>query len=269
MQYTPDDHVFAICAYKESEFLETCVLSLRQQSIPARMIMCTATPNDHISAIAEKYEIPLFINRGPHGIAEDWNFAMACAEGRLLTLAHQDDVYDPDYLRRMLAAVNGAKRPLIAFSDYYEVRNGEKVYSDRDRLLKIKEIALIPLRPRIFQSSVWMRRRVLSTCDPICCPSVTFVRENLPEVVFEAHFKSCLDWQAWEKLSRLPGSFCYVHEPLMGHRIHAGSATTEIIGDDLGRSSEDLEMYEKFWPKPIARLINRFYAAGQKSNALK
>ena len=66
----------------------------------------------------------------------------------------------------------------------------------------------------------------------------------------------------------MKGSFCYVHEPLMGHRIHEESTTTQVIGDDNGRSAEDLEMYMKFWPKPIARWINRAYSAGQDSNKM-
>ena len=268
MSFTASDHVFALCAYKESPYLEACITSLRRQSISSRIIICTATPNNLISAVADKYDIPLFVNQGPHGIAEDWNFAYAQAKASLVTLAHQDDVYDPDYLKKILDEVNRAKKPLIAFTDYYELRNDRKVYAGENRNLRIKEIALIPLRPRACQASRWVRRRSLSLCDPICCPAVTFVKDNLPEVVFESHFQSDLDWQAWEKLSRLKGSFCYVHEPLMGHRIHEESTTTKVIGENNGRSSEDLEMYLKFWPRPIALLLNRFYTAGQRQNKL-
>ena len=268
MPYTNNDHVFAVCAYKESRYLEDCIASLENQTAPSRIILCTATPNDFISAVAEKHGLPLYVNRGPHGIAQDWNFAYARADAPLVTLAHQDDVYEPDYQKRILDRINGAKRPLIAFTDYFELRNGEKVFADGNRNLRIKELALMPLRPRAFQRSRWMRRRVLSLCDPICCPSVTYVKANLPPVLFEAHFASDLDWQAWEKLSRLKGSFCYVNESLMGHRIHEESTTTQVIGDNNGRSEEDLEMYMKFWPRPIAVWINRLYSAGQDANRM-
>ncbi len=266
MPYTSDDHVFAICAYGESPYLEACVLSLKAQTESSRIIVCTATLNAHIAAIAEKHGLPLFVNRGPHGIAEDWNFAYAQADAPLVTLAHQDDVYDPDYAQSVLERLSAAPRPLIAFTDYYELRNGAKEFANRN--LKVKKYALMPLRPRVFQGSRWIRRRVLSICDPICCPAVTYVKPNLPDVVFESHFKSDLDWQAWEKLSRLKGSFCYIHKPLMGHRIHEDSTTTQVIGESNGRSEEDLEMYLKFWPRPIARFLNRLYASGQDSNKL-
>lgn len=266
MRYTSNDHVFALCAYGESPYLEDCVASLENQSISTRIIMCTATPNAHISSVAEAHGIPLFVNKGPHGIAEDWNFAYATAKGSLVTLAHQDDVYDSDYVKDVIERLNTAPDPLIAFTDYFELRNGIKEYSNKN--LKVKKCALMPLRVRRFQRSRWIRRRVLSICDPICCPSVTYVKPNLPKVIFESHFKSDLDWQAWEMLSRFKGSFCYIHKPLMGHRIHEDSTTTQVIGESNGRSEEDLEMYLKFWPRPIARFLNRLYASGQDSNKL-
>lgn len=268
MRYTRLDHTFAVCAYKESSFLEACIESLEKQTAKSRILVCTATPNTFISSVAERHGLQVCINDGPHGIAEDWNFAYAQAQTPLVTLAHQDDVYEPAYLEKILKKLNDAKHPLIAFTDYFELRDGDRVYADHNKNLKVKKIALMPLRPVWAQGSRFMRRRVLSLCDPICCPSVTFVKPHLPEVVFESHFLADLDWQAWEKLSKMDGSFCYVRQPLMGHRIHPESTTTKVIGDAHNRSAEDLEMYEKFWPKGIAKLINHFYASSQKGNSL-
>ena len=268
MFFTPKEHVFAVCAYGESEYLEECIVSLEKQSSPSSIILCTATPSAFLDGIVKRHGIRQFLNRGPHGIAEDWNFAYASADFPLVTLAHQDDIYDPDYLGNVLESINRERKPLIAFTDYYELRNGEKVYADTIKNLRIKETTLLPLRIHAAQRSRWIRRRILSMCDPICCPSVTYVKDNLPDVLFEPHFASDLDWEAWEKLSKLKGSFCYLHEPLMGHRIHQESTTTKVIGADKGRSDEDLEMYMKFWPKPIAVWINRFYSSGQDSNQM-
>jgi len=268
LAFTSKDHVFAVCAYGESRYLEECIASLKRQSCASEIILCTATPCAFLEDAASRHHLRLFINRGPHGIAEDWNFALASAGKPLVTLAHQDDIYDPDYLKGTLESLNREKKPLIAFTDYYELRDGAKVYADGNRNLRIKEMALLPLRIKAFQKSRWIRRRILSLCDAICCPSVTYVKPNLPEVIFESYFASDLDWQAWEKISKLKGSFCYVHKALMGHRIHIESTTTKVIGSNKGRSNEDLEMYMKFWPRPIAVLINKLYSAGQDANNL-
>lgn len=266
MMYTAADHTWVICAYRESTFLEACIRSLKAQTLATSIRMTTSTPCAFIEDLARRYDIPLTVNTGEAGIGGDWNFALSQVGTPVATLAHQDDIYDPDYSKCVLEKLNAARRPLIAFPDYYELRNGEKVYDNRN--LRIKKVLLFPLRFKGLQGSRWVRRRVLSVSDPISCPAVTYVLENLPQPVFETRLKCDLDWQAWERLSRLNGSFCYIHRPLMGHRIHEASTTTQIIGDNNGRSAEDLEMFLKFWPRPIALLLNRLYAASQDSNRL-
>ena len=268
MIYTSKDHIFAVCAYKECEYLEECIKSLKEQDVLGKIIICTATPNDYISDIAYRHNLPLFINTGAHGIGEDWNFAYAQADAPLVTLAHQDDVYEHDYLTKILERLNAAEKPLIAFTDSYELREGKKCFADDDKLIRVKEIAQKPLRSLSLQKSIWVRRRILSICNPISCPSVTYVKANLPDVLFETNYKSNLDWQSWERISRLKGNFCYIHEPLLGHRIHRGSTTSAVIGDNYGRSSEDMDMLLKFWPRPVAKAINKVYSSAQRNNEL-
>ena len=77
--------------------------------------------------------------------------------------------------------------------------------------------------------------------------------------------KCSLDWETWERFSRLDGSFVYSASILMRHRIHEGSETTASIKDET-RSREDLEMFLKFWPKPLARILNYFYSFSMRSN---
>ena len=134
-------------------------------------------------------------------------------------------------------------------------------------LLRVKRLMLLPLRIRSFQNSRFVRRRILSFGSPICCPSVLYVRENLPEVVFKDGFRSCEDWEAWEMISRREGAFVYDKKALMCHRIHADSETSAIIGDNA-RSDEEYIMYCKFWPKWIAGILIKFYAKSQNSNTI-
>lgn len=257
-------HTFVICAYKESEYLEECILSLKNQVSKSLIIMETSTPNDYISALAKKYEIPLYVN--PHGgITQDWNFGLAKVETKYATIAHQDDIYEPEYGKKILEKFENSKKSLIAFSDYGEVRNGVKVTDTQ--MLNIKRLMLLPLKINAFKGSKFVRRRILSLGDPISCPAVSFNLERLERPIFRDGFRSCEDWEAWEKISRMDGDFLYVPEPLMYHRIHEDSATTAIIQDNA-RVEENYIMYCKFWPKPIAKLINKFYTKSEDSNSL-
>ena len=155
-------------------------------------------------------------------------------------------------------------QPLIYFTDYNELRNGKEVSANR--LLRVKRLMLFPLRVRVFHKSRFLRRRILSMGNPISCPSVTYVKENLPDPLFIPGFKSNIDWQAWEILSRERGEFVYDPSPLTCHRIHIGSETSATINNGNIRAQEDYQMFLRFWPKWTARLIMRFYIKGEESN---
>lgn len=258
-------HTFVICAYKESEFLEECILSLKKQTVRSNIFIATSTPNKYIDDIAEKHRIVVMVNKGQGGITQDWNFGLSKVKTRYATVAHQDDIYEPEYAEKIIKEMAKSDNSIIAFSDYSELRNGEKIHDTT--MLKIKRIMLLPLRIKAFWKSKFIRRRVLSMGDPICCPAVTFDLENVKRPIFADGFRSCEDWEAWEKLSRLKGKFIYINEPLMCHRIHEESATTAIIHDNA-RVQENYTMYCKFWPKPIAKLINHFYTKSEKSNEI-
>lgn len=265
--FTGADHTFVICAYKESEYLKSCIRSLINQTEKSRVVMATSTPNAFIKKLAERFDIPLIVNPDQPGIATDWNFAYQLAQTKLVTIAHQDDIYNPDYLENILAALNKAKNPIIAHTAYYEIRNQKVVY--KNRLLTVKKILLLPFITKFTWNSVFLRRRSLSFGCGICCPSVTYVKARLPEEPFRVGCKANLDWEAWETYSKLKGAFCYVKKPVMGHRVHADSETSHVIGDNNGRSAEDYAMFQKFWPDCIAKFLMKFYQKGQDSNHIE
>ena len=266
MTFGPSDHTFVLCAYNESPFLEECLQSLLAQTVKTDVLIATSTPCEATRSLSRRYDVPLHVREGKSGIADDWNYAVSCATTPLVTIAHQDDTYEPDYVARLLAAANKVDNLLIYFTNYGELRNGEK--NDDNRLLRVKRMLLAPLKDGKLSSSCWLRRRVLSVGSPVCCPSVTLNMTNLPAVPFEKIFKCDLDWDAWERYSRLPGDYYYDSTVLMHHRIHEGSETTALIKDDT-RTHEDFEMLCRFWPRPLARIVNRIYGKSQTNNNVK
>lgn len=257
------DHTFVICAYKQSDYLEDCIKSIQSQSVLGKVIITTSTPNEFIRNLSEKYDIPLYINNAPSSISGDWNYGVSKVKTKYFTLGHQDDVYKKDYLKKALQYLESSGRPLIFFSNYSELRGNQELKSST--LLNIKRFFLYPLRLSLLSNKKWIRRRILSFGNSICCPSVTFCKENLPEVIFSSKFKCNLDWLAWENISRIDGDFLYSSNILMSHRIHEESTTTELIENNV-RYEEDFEMFKIFWPQWIAYLIMRGYSKSQNSN---
>lgn len=263
-------HQWIILAYGTSQYLESCIQSLLAQTLHTEIRIATSTPSDALTAIAARYDLPIIVHDGG-SIATDWNGAIQASDAELVTLAHQDDVYEPEYTSKILAAAEDAVsrdgRPQILFTDYYELR-GDKKVSD-NRLLGVKAILLRPLRVQRLQRQRIFKRFALRFGSAICCPSVTFVRSELPDQSEPFHDNlSCnLDWQLWEELSRRTGRFVYIPELLMGHRIHEESTTSELIANNR-RGKEDLYMLEKFWPRPVARFIEHWYQQAENSNAM-
>lgn len=259
-------HTFAICAYKESPFLEACIKSILNQSIKSSCIICTSTPNNYIISLAKKYNLPLYTRQreeNENSIAEDWNFAISKANTEYCTLAHQDDIYLNKYTENILKELSKSKNPLIAFSDYVELRNLKKSYISLN--LKIKRLMLSPLKYKLLRKSKHIRRLILSFGTPICCPSVCFAKKHLTEPIFSNKLKCSLDWLTWANISTYNGDFIYINKVLMYHRIHKDSETTKLINHSI-RQEEDSYMFSKFWPKVIAKLLTKMYLLSLKNN---
>ncbi len=105
--YTAKDHTFVICAYKESPYLEKTIQSILGQTVLGNVLISTSTPNDYVCSLAEKYHIPLKINDHHGTLGEEWNFGYDQAKTPLVTLAHQDDYYEPEFLGSVLDVFNG------------------------------------------------------------------------------------------------------------------------------------------------------------------
>lgn len=259
-------HAFAICAYGQSPYLEECIASIEtQETAPNEAFIATSTPSEWLSDIARKHNLPLYVNPESRGIGADWNYAYEQASADYVTIAHQDDVYLPEYGTQARALLDATSDALIFFSDYAEIRNGETVTDGT--LPRVKRRLLAPLAKEGKAHSVRARRHALAWGNAICCPSVTFAQANCPHPPFHAGMKSNVDWDTWERLSRMKGAFLYAPQPLMLHRIHEESTTTSLIEENT-RGSEDLAMLKRFWPAPIAHAIARAYARGEAANDL-
>ena len=262
MAGNPDNlHTFVVCAYKDSEYLEPLIDSLLAQSARSGILISTSTPADSIYKTAAKYGLSVSVNPDGGSIGADWSFAYTLADTDLVTLAHQDDIYEPDYTEKVLAAYAKAKNPILIYTNYYEIRPEGRV--TKNRLLKVKALMNAPIRA--FPKSRFVRNRVFSMGCPILCPSVAYNKKRFPDFAFARDMKTNLDWDAWYRLAKEPGEFLYIRDRLVGHRIHEGSETSGGIATGA-RTAEDLEMFRRYWPEGCARLIHRFYSKGLESN---
>jgi glycosyltransferase involved in cell wall biosynthesis len=257
-------HTFIICAYGESVYLKDCIEScLHQTSVEmGTSVVClyTSTPNQTIQTLCSFYKIPLYTSSGG-GIGKDWNNALSFVQTKYATIAHQDDIYLPDYGTVVLNKFQADQTCNIVFTDYEEI-NAEGAKRPRNKNLRIKTFGL---RLMTFLPFKWYQRRVYAFGNFISCPAVSYNLERLHGFKFNEKLKMTLDWDAWERIMKLPGSVKYVSKKLMYHRIHSESETTANTRDKT-REAEEYEMYRRYWGKYLAKCLMKFYVHNQQSN---
>ena len=255
------NHTFAVCAYEKSEYLEETVKSLKAQNMKSNIIISTSTPNDYIKEVAKKYNIQLFINPEKKGIGPDWNFGVACAKTQYVTVAHQDDLYDPRYTQEIKKAIDKNTDIIMMFTNYKEIRDNRIVKKNAN--LKIKALMTFPIR--IINSPRWAKRLILKFGNPICCPSVCLNTDKVGNKPYREDMKSNIDWGTWLDFADKKGKFIYLKEILTFHREHSQSETSKCI-DSNKRTEEDYEMFCRLWPKWFAKFIMIFYKHAQDAN---
>lgn len=256
-------HTFCVLAYKESPFIEKCLLSLLNQSIKSEILICTSTPSHFLANLAEKYSVKLIINENPPGIGSDWNFAFKQAKTKYVTLAHQDDTYDSKYTKLCVEAGEKIKDCQFVFTDYSEIIND--IVTGTRLMLYIKRLLLWPFKFSIIIRNKFFKRLSVSFGNPISCPSVMYNKSVLEDFRFIETMKTNLDWIAWIQLSKTNGAWICVPHRLTNHRIHRESETSNTINNNA-RMLEDLYIFEQIWGKIFAKILMKFYRLSYKSN---
>lgn len=257
-------HAFVVVAHGASPHLDECLASLAAQSTPSAIVVTTSTPHATIARQAAAVGAQLVVNPLARGIAADWNFALEAIDADALTLAHQDDVYLPDYARAMTALLARHPHATIAFSDYAELIDGT-VHPSRLNL-RIKRLLLANAFGDRAAIDGWHdKRAALAFGSPIACPAVTFNRRLVPRPLFDEALTVSLDWAAWIALAARAGAFAWERRVLLWHRVHGASETTAAIARGA-RAREDRALFARLWPKALAAPLALAYQWSYRGN---
>lgn len=260
--YTGKDLTFVVCAYQECPYLEQSIQSFVHQTMKANIMISTSTPNDYIKEIANKYHIEVRVNPDG-GQIKDYNFAMKQPQTELIMLAHQDEIISKHFVEKVIGALNSAKKPIIAFTNYIEMHN-DVVDQKPSTMIKIKRIMLSPLKWHWLGGTKFGKWLIQCMGNPITHPTVVCVRKELPDILFQEEYKSSMDWDLWQRMSKQKGSFVYISDVLLYHRMNDDNQTSKLIKTSNARYDDELDIFCRMWPKPIAKLIMRFYSKATK-----
>ena len=251
-------HTFVVPAYGENPFLRSCLLSLKSQTLPSRILVTTSTPCAHIIDAAGEMGIGVAVNPARRGIGADWNFALAQAGTRYVTLAHQDDEYLPGFLATTLAMFARHTSATMTFTGFQQINDNGTPQSSR--VSRVKDLLLGAFAGRRESIAGFRGRLMLSFGNPISCSAVSFDRDKLGGLRFSETLASNLDWQAWLSLIERGDRLAYCPDRLVRRRYNAQTETSRLIKDGR-RRAEDQMMFDQLWPKPVSRLLGRAYTA--------
>jgi len=252
------EHAFVVLAYKESPFLAGCLEGLAGQTVKSRVLIATSTPNAAIERAAAARGLEVLVNPAREGIAGDFNFGLRASDARLVTLAHQDDTYAPNFLEKTLAEF-AAHDGALCFTSYVEIDDAGRPMRSKVSLAKHAIERLTLGGRRVLKGAAL--RAFLSLGNALPCSSVTYDLARLGDFAFSPDFVSNLDWDAWWRLQAAGHTFLRAPYPLVGRRHNALTETSRLIKDGT-RRAEDLAMFRRAWPWPIAEIIAAAYRAG-------
>ena len=125
-------------------------------------------------------------------------------------------------------------------------------------MLLVKRLLRLPLRFPALNDRVWVKKLPLMFGNSICCPASTYQKRLLGETLFQEDYKFALDWANLLALAQRKGRFICVERPLLYYRVHDGATTKQcIVNND--RAGEEEEMFRRFWPEAVVKLLMKPY----------
>ena len=255
-----DIHTFVILAYLENDNLLECVKSVLNQTVKSNVIIATSTKNDYIIDLASEYGLGVMVNDNTSNKGSDYNYALNAFDTEIVTIAHQDDIYDRNYVKEIMNYYNKNKDASIIITDSYEVLGDKKL--KRSRSLLKKNFLIKPLKYKKFQNKKYFKLRSLKYNQSFCTSTVTYIKKNIKNDFFPTDLTYNNDWQAFIELAKTDSRFVLIDKKLVGHRIKLNEVNDVKI-------KEDILIYKSLWPNFIIDYIYKKEKKDKKSRVIK
>ena len=231
---------FAIPCRDAGAHLRPLLRSLLAQSeADFALLLVDDGSTDGSAALAREVagdRIEIHRNDAPFGIGANWNRCAELGGPPFVCLAHQDDVYERDYLARMLAALRARPDAGIAHCRATAVDgDGAPIVSPAEAF----KAHFWRHQPGEDRAAHYAR---LWRGNFVCCPSVLYRTDVLRAVgPFRTDLRFALDWEWWFRLLRTGFGIADVDATLLHYRRHDAAASIRASAD-RSRFAEELHV---------------------------
>jgi glycosyltransferase involved in cell wall biosynthesis len=231
----PTRWTIALPTFDGSAFLEATLRSvLKQTDTDFELLVCDDGSRDTTFEIVRQFcgnRARIIGNDSgrPFGLAGNWNRCVSEATGDWITILHQDDLLEPEFLanhrriaefQKTVGMIFGPVRLIDAEGSIVDTdANSDFVWPDRFVVWPPGSLS-----------------RVLVKSNPIRCPGVSFRKDLHSQLSgFDGSWKYVLDWDFWHRAGQV-ADVAVLSECLASQRWHPASETQR-----LARGTVDLE----------------------------
>ena len=242
----------AIAIYNGARFLSETIRSLLAQSMRDFRLICV---DDHSTddsvAIARSFgdeRLSITVAERHGSLPENWNRAVQASNSDYFVVAHQDDVYEPRFLERMLQVIETHPRAFAAHCRATTIDENGNVIAHPAALFKDR---FWP-RDGLLEREPAEELAVLRRGNYVIAPSVIYRREATARIgLFDTHYRFVTDWEYSLRGLRAGYQLIGVPEALVCFRRHEETATRDSERTLL-RYEEELELLSSLPPAPRA-----------------
>ena len=218
------------------------------ESLRGNRIVCVddASTDDSID-VARAAGAEVVRNDHHLGLAENWNRCVELVATPFFVIAHQDDVYEPDFARTMLALLDAHPRAFIAHCKTTAIDDTGRAISTP--AARYKE-SLWPRHDPYEEGGEAALRR-LARGNFIVAPSVVFRTEAVRAIGGFSPLDFVPDWEYWLRGVLAGWTIAGTQRRLVRFRRHAATAT-RALERTLDRYREEIALQQ--WIEREARL---------------
>lgn len=209
-----------------ARFVGETIGSLLAQTWPDFRLLCIDDASDDDSAAVARTaggeRITVLQNPARLGLGANWNRALETADTEYLLIAHQDDIYEPDYLATMVRLLDEHPRALAAHSRATTVDENGRLIPDPAGAFK--DTFWSPAEPQEREPAEELA--VLQRGNYVIAPSVLLRMSTVKQLgPFDARYGFVTDWEYWMRASLAGFTLVGTHARLVRFRRHAQTAT--------------------------------------------
>jgi glycosyltransferase involved in cell wall biosynthesis len=222
----PELITVAIPIHNGARYLAETVRSLLDQSERGFRLVCIddASTDDSV-AVASSFTDPRMeiIVAGDHAsLAANWNRALDVARTPYIVIAHQDDIYERDFLATMIRLIEKHPRAFAAHCKTTSIDASGRVV--RLPAARYKETFWPAADP--YEREPAAEIEVLSCGNYVVAPSVMLRMAAVRQIGdFDTSLQFVTDWQYWLRGLRAGFTLAGAHSRLVRFRRHPWTAT--------------------------------------------